>query len=333
MVEPKRDGERRRIVVEDFLDHDAFRAELRTQLRGGLTSSPKRVSPIWFYDDAGSMLFDEITRLPEYYLTRAERAILREHAPAIAARTGAETLVELGSGTSEKTPLLLNAMRSTGRLRRFVPVDVSEQTLRDAANAVAERYPALEVRGIVGDFHRHLRMIPDDGVRMVAFLGSTVGNLMPAERHRFFTDLDSALWSTDWFLVGTDLVKDPTVLEAAYNDSRGVTAEFNLNLLRVLNKEFSANFDLDSFEHVAVWNADERWIEMRLRSLRRQTVSVGELGLELGFDAGEELWTEISAKFDPEQVRGELWAAGFVTDETFTDDDGRFMLTLAHPYC
>ena len=328
---PKRDG-RSSVIVEDLLDRDAFRTELLAELRAGLVATPKRLSPVWFYDDAGSRLFDEITRLPEYYLTRAERSILTNYAADIAKRTGAETLVELGSGTSDKTRLLIDALRDAGTLRRFVPLDVSEPILREAATTIADEYPGLEVQAIVGDFHKHLGAISDDGVRLVAFLGSTIGNFGPDERQRFFVELANTLWSTDWLLLGTDLVKDPLVLEAAYNDRRGVTAQFNKNVLRVLNRELAANFDVDAFDHHAIWNAKERWIEMRLQSRVAQRVAIPGIDLDIGFAAGEDLLTEISAKFEPEQVRDELWTIGFVSEETFTDPDGQFMLTLARPY-
>ncbi len=321
------------VVIDNLLDPVVHRAGLLAALRDGLTAPQKRLAPVWFYDEEGSRLFDEITRLPEYYPTRAEREILLAHAAEIADTTRARTLIELGSGTSEKTRILLDALDGGGHLGTFVPLDVSEETLRDAAEALSALYPAISVHGIVGDFQLHLSALPDDGARLVAFLGSTIGNLDPGQRHRFFTDLDAALWSTDWLLLGTDLVKDRDVLHAAYDDSAGVTAAFNRNVLHVLNHELGADFDPDAFEHVARWNEEERWIEMRLRSRHEQRVTIPELELEVGFEPGEELWTEISSKFTPEQVREELWAAGFVTDATWCDGGGRFMLTLAHPYC
>ena len=325
--------ERAAVVIDNLLDPVAHRAALLAALRAGLTAPQKRLAPVWFYDEEGSRLFDEITRLPEYYPTRAEREILLAHAAEIAASTKAHTLIELGSGTSEKTRILLDALDESGHLGRFVPLDVSEETLRDAAATLSALYPAVSVHGIVGDFQHHLSALPDDGSRLVAFLGSTIGNLDPRQRHRFFTDLDAALWSTDWLLLGTDLVKDRSVLHASYDDSAGVTAAFNRNVLHVLNHELGADFDPDAFEHVARWNEDQRWIEMRLRSRDAQRVTIPGLEIELRFAPGEELWTEISSKFTPEQVRDELWAAGFVTDHTWFDEQDRFMLTLAHPWC
>jgi L-histidine N-alpha-methyltransferase len=305
---------------------------LAADVRAGFTASPKSLPPVWFYDERGSQLFDEITRLPEYYPTRAEHSILAAHADDIAIRAGADVLVELGSGTSAKTRLLLNAMTRSSALQRFVPFDVSEETLRDAAAAIADAY-GVAVHAVVGDFHHHVGDLPRDGRRLIAFLGSTIGNLTPAQRHRLFLDLDATMSYDEWLLLGTDLVKDPQRLLAAYNDSKGVTAEFNRNVLYVLNRELDATLDPEAFDHVVVWNAPERWIEMRLRSQRAQRASIGALDLEVAFDEGEDLLTEISAKFTSEQVREELSAGGFVVEESWTDPAGDFLLTLARPYC
>jgi L-histidine N-alpha-methyltransferase len=287
---------------------------------------------MWFYDERGSELFDEITRLPEYYLTRAEHSILEAHAPSIAAAAGADTLVELGSGTSRKTRLLLDAMAAAGTLRRFVPFDVCAETLTTAAEAIRACY-GIAVNAVVGDFHRHLMAIPAGGRRLVAFLGSTIGNLTPAQRQRFFFDLDATLMFEDRLLIGTDLVKERARLLAAYDDAAGVTAAFNRNVLAVVNAELGADFDPKAFDHVALWNERERWIEMRLRSLRPQVVNIEHLGMTVHFEQGEDLLTEICAKFTPEQVARELWEGGFVVEHTWTDPDGAFQLTLARPYC
>ena len=241
-------------------------------------------------------------------------------------------LVELGSGTSEKTRLLLDAMARASSLRAFVPFDVSEETLRRAAASITDAYE-IPVHAIVGDFHHHLTTIPRGGKRLVAFLGSTIGNLDPAQRRRFFFDLDTTLDHDDWMLLGTDLVKDRARLVAAYDDAAGVTAMFNRNVLGVLNRELGAHFDLDTFEHVALWDEHERWVEMRLRSTIDQVVAIDELAMKVRFDTGEEMRTEIAAKFTEEQVQGELWESGFVVAGTWTDPAGDFMLTLAHPYC
>ncbi|HET9729018.1 MAG TPA: L-histidine N(alpha)-methyltransferase [Acidimicrobiia bacterium] len=302
---------------------------LEDDVRRGLTATPKDLPPKWFYDDHGSALFDQITRLREYYPTRTERAILTAHAGDIAERTCATTLVELGSGTSEKTRLLLDALRKAGTLQRFVPFDVSKQTLHDAANAIEREYPGLDVQPVVGDFTRDLHTIPTGGVRLVAFLGGTIGNLLPTDRAAFLRDVAAMLGPDDFFLLGTDLVKEPQRLVAAYDDKRGVTAEFNKNVLRVINRDLDANFDLDAFEHVAIWDAQNEWIEMRLRSLADQTVRIGALGLDVPFAKGEEIRTEVSAKFRHDGVANELRAAGLELVEWCTDPAGDFALSLS----
>lgn len=306
------------------------RAALEREIRAGLAAAQRSVPSSLFYDEVGSQLFDEITRLEEYYPTRAESAILVANAPEIVERAGAEVLAELGSGTSEKTRFLLDAMASTGRLSGFAPLDVSEETLRDAADAIARAY-GVPVSGVVGDFRQDLAALPREGRRLVAFLGGTIGNLEPSARHRFFVDLGSTMSSNEWLLLGTDLVKERERLQRAYDDGRNITAAFNKNVLSVLNAEFGADFDLASFDHVALWNEEHSWIEMRLRSRHDHVVDIAGLGLSLPIRAGEEILTEISAKFTPEQVGAELAAASFVVGATYTDADGDFLLTLAHP--
>jgi L-histidine Nalpha-methyltransferase len=296
----------------------------------GLAARPKVLSPVWFYDEVGSRLFDEITRLPEYYLTRAERSILLARADEIVARAGADTLVELGSGTSEKTRLLLDAMAAAGTLRRFAPLDVSEEVLREAAADVAASY-GIEVHAVVGDFSRHLGEIPREGRRMVAFLGSTIGNLVPEERARFLAELRATLGEADSFLLGTDLVKDRARLVAAYDDAAGVTARFNRNVLDVLNRELRGDFDPGLFDHVARWDEERRWIEMRLQARREQVVTLAAVERTVHFARGEEVRTEVSAKFTPDQVEDELAAAGLRSDRRWTDPAGDFLLTLARP--
>jgi len=320
------------MTVDVHVAPDARRTALEADVRSGLLAEQKTLPPIWFYDERGSLLFDEITRLPEYYLTRAERSILDRHAGAIVELGGADTLVELGSGTSEKTRLLLDAMAAGGRLRRFVPFDVSEEVLRLAADDITKTY-GIEVTAVVGDFHRHLGEIPRSGRRLVAFLGSTIGNLTPAERSRFLTDLDESMVFHDRLLLGTDLVKDRRRLLAAYDDDAGVTAEFNRNVLLVLNHELGAHFDPSAFEHVALWDEEHRWIEMRLRSRSDQIIEIEQLGLHVAFEAGEDLRTEISAKLTAGQVERELGEAGFVVERSWTDPAGDFLLTLARTYC
>lgn len=302
-------------------------SSLEEDARRGLTSVPKDIPPKWFYDERGSQLFDEITRLPEYYPTRCERAILDECAGDIVRRAGADTLVELGSGTSEKTRILLDALRANGTLQRFVPFDVSKKTLHDAAAAVEEEYPGLDVQPVVGDFTRDLDNIPRRGRRLVAFLGGTIGNLLPAQRAAFLADVAAMLQPGEFLLLGTDLVKDTSRLVAAYDDARGVTEEFNKNVLRVMNRELAADFDLDEFDHVAVYDSEQQWIEMRLRSRRAQVVHVRGLDLDVPFADGEEMRTEVSAKFSRVRVERELATAGMKLDEWWTDGD--FALSLA----
>ncbi len=316
-------------TLDIYLDADDLDRSLRADARTGLTATPKWLPPRWFYDARGSELFEDITRLPEYYPTRAEREILRARAGDIAAATNAKTLIELGSGSSEKTRLLLSALRKHGSLGAFVPLDVSGTALRDAMAAISAEYPDLGVHGVVADFTRHLRHLPTGGTRLVAFLGGTIGNLLPAERAEFLADLRSALEPGDWLLLGTDLVKDPAVLVAAYDDRAGVTAEFNRNVLRVLNRELGADFDVDAYAHVALWDPDQEWIEMRLRALRPMTVTVPALDITVGFAEGEEMRTEISAKFRRDGVDRELTAAGFAPRYWWTDPQGRFAQSLA----
>jgi L-histidine Nalpha-methyltransferase len=329
-------------TIEHRLPADYRAASLRADALAGLTATPKSLPPKWFYDAQGSALFDKITELPEYYPTRAERAILRAVAPEIAALTGAAALVELGSGSSEKTRLLLSALRDAGTLRGYVPVDVSESALAAAGDALTAEYPGLAVHAVVADFEKYLGVpsnpgngtTPGDdngGPRLVAFLGSTIGNMVPAERAVFLRRVRAQLRPGDAFLLGTDLVKDPAVLVAAYDDSAGVTAAFNKNVLAVLNAELGADFDLDAFDHVAVWDAGREWIEMRLRAASAQSVLVRDLGLTVEFAAGEEMRTEVSAKFREAGVRTELAAAGLSMRSWWTDEDGQFGLSLAVP--
>jgi dimethylhistidine N-methyltransferase/ergothioneine biosynthesis protein EgtC len=316
-------------VIEVHLPEDHAARSLAADVRRGLVSSPKTLPPKWFYDAHGSELFEEITRLPEYYPTRAEREILAARSGEIAAATGAHTLVELGSGSSEKTRLLLNALRDNGTLRQIVALDVSESALREASAALHAEYPSAAVHGVVGDFTEHLGLLPGEPPRLVAFLGGTIGNLLPDERAKFLGSVRDVLEPGEWLLLGTDLVKDPAMLVRAYDDAAGVTAEFNRNVLRVLNRELSANFDLDAFAHVALWDPDNEWIEMRLRAVRPVQARIAGLGMEVEFAAGEELHTEISAKFRRERVEEELTAAGFALEHWWTDTGGRFGVSLS----
>jgi len=316
-------------VVQVLLDPDWASGSLVDDVRRGLDSHPRTLPPKWLYDDAGSVLFDEITRLDEYYPFRAERAILEEHADEIVTASGATTLVELGSGTSEKTRLLLDAFTAAGQLTRFAPVDVSEGILREASDQIATRYPGLEVAAVVGDFTLHLAQLPAGGRRMVAFLGGTIGNLYLEERAAFLGALADVLEPGDSLLLGTDLVKSSDRLIAAYNDERGITADFVLNSLRVLNRELGADFDLDGFSYIPFWDAHMERMDLRLRSEMPQRVTIPGADLVLDLTSGEEIRVEISTKFRVSKIAGELESAGFGVTRVWTDEAGDFALTLA----
>jgi L-histidine Nalpha-methyltransferase len=296
----------------------------------GLTRPFKELPPKHFYDARGAELFDRICELPEYYPTRAERAILEQNSHELAALTRAAELVELGSGTASKTRVLLSALDDAGTLRRYVPVDVTESMVRECAAELTVEYPGLQVHGVIGDFERHLGEIPESvGPRIVAFLGGTIGNFPPGSRRRILREISRLLGPEDHLLIGTDLVKDPRVLQAAYDDTQGVTAEFNRNVLRVLNRELDADFEPDDFDHVALFDAEHEWIEMRLRAKREHTTLVRGLDLPVHFDAGEEIRTEISAKFTAERIESDLATAGLELVRLFTDPDELFALTLS----
>ena len=328
--------------VDVHLTPDDARAALCTDVLLGLTSRPKQLPPKYFYDARGSALFEEITALPEYFPTRTEAALLTAHVDEIAALTGGTTLVELGSGSSAKTRLLLDALTGAGTLGRYVPLDVSVAALREALDALAVRYPALTLHGVVGDFTAHLDRLPREGHagpgaasgattdrRLVAFLGGTIGNLEPAQRATFLARVRAALRQGEHLLLGAALVTDPAVLVAAYDDAAGVTAEFNRNVLHVLNRELRADLQADAFAHVALWDAEREWIEMRLRAERPMAVTVRDLGLVVEFAAGEEMRTEISAKFRLDGLAAELTRAGLRLERTWVDPQERFTLTLA----
>jgi L-histidine N-alpha-methyltransferase len=315
--------------VDVRLTPDHATRALRHDVVAGLGSDPKWLPPKWLYDARGSELFEEITRLPEYYPTPAERAILEARREELARRTAARSLVELGSGSSEKTRLLLSALRDHGTLEEFVPLDVSESALREAVKAIVTDYRGLRVHGVVGDFTEPLEGLPGASPRLVAFLGGTIGNLLPGERHQFLTGVRDVLGEGEWLLLGTDLVKDPETLVRAYDDPTGVTAAFNRNVLRVLNRELGAEFPIEDFHHVAVWDPDQEWVEMRLRATRAMRVAVPAIDLVVDLSEGEEIRTEVSAKFRREGVEHELKKAGFDLDRWWTDEDGRFAVSLA----
>lgn len=317
------------LSLSNHLSADSAANALRRDVLDGLTSRPKSLPPKWFYDAIGSDLFDQITRLPEYYPTRAEAEILRNRSADIAAASGADTLVELGSGTSEKTRMLLDALRDRGSLRRFIPFDVDASVLAAAGSALQTEYPGLEIEAVCGDFEKHLDKIPHVGRRLVAFLGSTIGNLTAGPRGDFLAALSDTLQPGDSLLLGTDLVKDADRLVRAYDDSAGVTASFNRNVLAVVNRELDADFDLEKFAHVAVWNAGDERIEMWLRATEAQRVRVRDLELTVEFDAGEAMLTEVSCKFRREGVEAELGAAGLRMTHWWTDAAGDFGLSLS----
>ena len=312
-------------TIEQLEDCDT----LAVDVSEGLSRDLKELPPKYFYDARGSELFDRITALPEYYQTRCERSILNRHAPAIV--EGTEELVELGSGTASKTRALLYAMAGTGSLRRYVPFDCDGSVVETCVDELLELYPGLGVHGLVGDFGRDLERVPDGERRLFAFLGGTVGNLYPDERSEFLGRLRELMSPADRLAVGTDLVKDRAVLEAAYNDRAGVTAEFNRNILRVVNDGLGADFDPECFEHVAFFDEANSWIEMRLRANGAQQVRIDGAGLTVTFLDGEEMRTEISAKFTREAVEEEMAGAGLHLDGFLTDERELFGVALASP--
>ncbi|MFD8671659.1 L-histidine N(alpha)-methyltransferase [Streptomyces seoulensis] len=312
--------------VTRTLPEDATDAALRADVLDGLSTDPKTLPPKWFYDARGSELFERITELDEYYPTRAEREILQNRSGEIAAASGARTLIELGSGSSTKTRLLIDALTS---LEAYVPVDVSESALVQAGQALTGERPGLAVHALIADFTQPMTLPETPGPRLVAFLGGTLGNLLPAERSDFLAGVRAMLAPGDGLLLGTDLVKDEAVLVRAYDDASGVTAAFNKNVLSVVDRELGADFDPDAFDHVARWDPEREWIEMRLRSRTAQTVKIPALGMVVDFAAGEEMRTEVSAKFRREGVAAELDKAGLELTHWWTDSEDRFALSLS----
>jgi L-histidine N-alpha-methyltransferase len=303
---------------------------MAADVRAGLTKPFKELSPRYFYDERGSDLFEQITELPEYYPTRCERAILERESSAICeAASKPASLIELGSGSAAKTRVLLDALRDACCLETYVPVDISEEITRDTAERIADEYDEVEVRGHVCDYELDLERVPVGGPRVIAFLGGTIGNFPPAQRASFLRRIANLLDPEDRFLLGTDLVKDPPTLEAAYDDAQGVTAAFNKNVLEVLNRRLNANFDLDAFEHVARWDADNLWMDIRLRSLQHQVIDIAALDLQVAFGAGEEMRTEISTKFARLGLEGIYAEAGLELTHWWTDPEGLYALSLA----
>jgi L-histidine N-alpha-methyltransferase len=318
------------VRIESWLSETEDRS-LANDVLDGLTRPFKEMPPKHFYDARGSELFERICELPEYYPTRTERSILSAQADSIIERTGAGELVELGSGSAEKARILLSAMERAGTLRRYVPFDVSESTVQEAARELVEEYDGLLVHGVIGDFQRHLDRVPraDGAPRLVALLGGTIGNFPPGTRRGLLRQIGALLREDDRLLLGTDLVKDPAVIEAAYDDAQGVTAEFNRNVLYVINRELGADFTPDGFDHIAFFDRRHEWVEMRLRARRPCSVLIADLGLRVEFAAGEELRTEISAKFTRARVEEDFRASGLRLDRWYTDPDGLFALSLA----
>ncbi len=319
------------ITIDSYL-HEGQERSLADDVLDGLTRPFKELPPKHFYDARGAELFDRICELPEYYPTRTERSILQDTAAQLASATAAAELVELGSGTAAKTRVLLDALYSAGTLELYIPVDVTEDMVRDCARELTSEYPGLRVHGVIGDFERHLDRVPEAlGPRLVVFLGGTIGNFPPGSRRRFLREISKLLGPEDHLLMGTDLVKDPQVLTQAYDDAQGVTAEFNRNLLSVLNRELQADFDPEDFDHVALFNHEHEWIEMRLRARREHTTTVRDLDLSVHFEQGEEMRTEISAKFTRERVEHDLAAANLEIVSWLTDPQELFALTLSRP--
>lgn len=307
-------------------------ASLATDVRAGLSRTPKELLPKYFYDAVGSELFEEITRLPEYYQTRTELGILQRVAPGLVAELRPHEILEIGSGSASKTRTLLDALDALGGPCRFLPFDVSESMLRQSAQELFARYPRLAIHGIVGDFEHHLAGVPPGEHRLAIFLGGTIGNLWPAERVAFLRAVRGLLGPDSHFLLGVDLVKDVAMLDAAYNDSAGVTAEFNKNVLRVLNRELAANFNLDQFEHHAFYNRQLAQIEMWLRSTTAQQVHIAALDMTVAFAAGEEMRTEISGKFTRASVEALFAESGLVLERWETDPNNLFALALGAPH-
>lgn len=318
-----------RVSVDVHLPPGGPLSGMAADVRAGLTKPFKELSPRYFYDERGSELFEQITELEEYYPTRCERAILTKHSPGIVAAAKPRALIELGSGSAAKTRVLLDAMDEAGCLAAYAPVDISEEITRQTAEAVAAEYPGVQVLGHVCDFELDLERVPVPGPRIIAFLGGTIGNFQPAQRASFLRRVANLLDSDDRFLLGTDLVKDRATLELAYDDPAGVTAAFNLNVLDVLNERLEANFDTGAFEHVARWDADNLWMDIRLRSLRHQVIDIEALALQVAFAAGEEMRTEISTKFMRPGLEGIYAEAGLEITDWWTDPEGLYALSLA----
>ncbi len=318
-----------RVAIDVYVDEAGALATMADDVRRGLTRTPKQLSPKYFYDERGSWLFERITRLPEYYLTRAERGLLKDFVTEIASIVEPRELVELGPGSASKTHTLIEASRSSGRLERYLPVDVSSAMIEHLAERLLSQYAWLDLHAIVGDFERHLDRVPLGSNRLVAFLGSTIGNLEPDQTRAFLAHVHRMVGDDGYFLLGTDLVKERAVLEAAYNDDQGVTADFNRNVLRVINRHLDGDFDPEAFDHVAFFNADKEQVEIYLRSRSAQTVRLEALDLDVAFDRCERMLTEISRKYTRKSVEAMLAEANLELTHWFTDPGQTFALSLS----
>ena len=316
------------VRVDVLRDEADGRPVLYEETLRSLRADVKALPPVWLYDERGSRLYDEITRLPDYYLPRRESEILRDRASAIAKRTRARTLVELGAGSANNIRLLLDELDIAGTLERFVPLDVSEQTLRASAQSIAAAYPRVFVHAIVGDFERDLGVLAGYDRRLIAFLGSTIGNLDTEQRGRFLRTLGTALSQDDALLLGLDLVKDVARLEAAYNDSGGVTEAFVRNALAAVNRELDGTFEQQRFVYEARWDPEHEWMDIGLRARQAHTVTLHGLDLQVAFEAGEPLRVEISCKFRREQFELEARQSGLRVESWWTDREGDFAVAL-----
>ncbi len=310
--------------------HD-HRKQMIDDVCKGLTTEHKSLPSIYFYDDHGSVLFEQITQLPEYYLARAEAQILERYAHDIIAAIHPDELVEIGAGYARKTQLLLTAIHEREAGNVYVAIDVSEAALRHAGKNLTEAYPWLQVRGYLGDFGTDLDSVPRHGRRLVAFLGSTIGNLSLAQRPDFFGSVASMLDEGDGFLLGIDLIKDESILVAAYSDPAGVSSAFNKNVLTVLNQELDANFDLDAFDHVTQLNRVTGCMEQSLRANRDLVARLEAIDLDVSIGSGESIHTEWSCKFTREQITNELAGAGLDVTDWWTDTEDRYALLIARP--
>ena len=318
-----------RFAIERLSEPADFDAQLVRDVKDGLTSTPKALPSIYFYDDHGSELFDRITALPEYYLTRLETEILEKHADDLIARFRPHELMEIGAGFARKTRILLSAMHRAGLGDAYVPIDVSDAALVQAGAALTDAYDWLTVRAYVGDFGSDLHRVPRGGNRIVAFLGSTIGNLAPPDRPAFLAEVAASVFEGDVLLLGVDLIKDEATMVAAYNDSQGVSAAFNKNILTVINKTLGSNLPLDAFDHESAFFPESGCMKQSLRANRDITATLEVADLTIEFTEGEAVHTEWSCKFTVDGITAELAASGLVVTDVLTDGNDHFALIVA----